>query len=148
MGIGEFDNVLETEPFKDTPHFLQKQLVPGAKEFKAEINRRTHHLEEEMDARAAFICTQGSTPRPGKWKKEKCLGWLDDPLHIIATAQNNVVFLRDTIAACHEVLVQQTMDKKTLAVDGDNLDHRTREGFQGLQCKLCLIHTTPSCTIP
>ena len=58
MGFGEFDNILEAEPFKGAPNTLQRALTPGAKEeLRAEINHPTQCLQEEMDAaKAALIC--------------------------------------------------------------------------------------------
>ncbi len=38
IGLGEFDNFLESEPFNGAPHILQKAFTPGVKAFKIEIN--------------------------------------------------------------------------------------------------------------
>ena len=104
MGIGELENVLETEPFTAAPRVLQKALTPGAKDLKVEINRCTHCLAEEMDPKAALICTKGLAPKPGQWKKDKHLAWLIDPLRVIATAQDGEV-LQNAVTT-HKALIQ------------------------------------------
>jgi hypothetical protein len=97
-----------------------------------------------MDSKAMFPCTKGTTPKPGQWKEERCFEWLNDPLHIMIATAADSVFLRNTVAA-YKVLVQHAIDEKHLAVNRDNSDCWTREGFQGLAYKLRLI--TLSCMI-
>jgi hypothetical protein len=139
IGLVEFDNVIEKEPFNGASPTLQKSFTPGLKEFKDEINRRAHYLAKENETKAVFQCTKGITPKPAQWKRPNCLEWLKDPLHVIATTEDND-FLRNTLAA-YKVLVQSAIAEKSLAIVRDNSDFWTRQGFQGLEYKLRLIHS-------
>lgn len=84
--IPELQHIYEHEPFKSLKKHDKARYNVTAKDYIAEILRRSHFLDLDNDAekkQSIFKGSRGTIPQPTGWNGEKRMSWLTAPEHYV-----------------------------------------------------------------
>ena len=86
-GLNDEVNSFEDPPFSELSVSERQGFQLVRPVLVEEIVRRAYFLLyiDQKDAKIIFQCTRASFPKPSQWSLERCIEWLNSPIHQLAT---------------------------------------------------------------
>ena len=128
-------DVCTSVTFTSASNSTKRLFEPNGSVLKDEIGHRLHFLVRENEHNLGAVFNRGKLPRPHNWSKPRCIEWLEDPRHAIASDDD-----LDFLAIQLEILkgvVEEAMKEEAVGQDISEWDKRK---FGGIRSCARLIH--------
>ena len=128
-------DVCMSVPFTSASNSTKRLFEPNGSVLKDEISRRVHFLVRENEHNLRAVFNRGKVPHPHNWSKPRCIEWLEDPRHAIAS-NDDLEFLAIQLEILKGV-VKEAMKEEAVGQDISEWDKRK---FGGIHSCARLIH--------
>ena len=108
-GLNDEVNSFEDPPFSELSVSERQGFQLQRPILMEEVLRRAYflHYVDQRDPKVIFRCTRSSFPKPNQWSLERCIEWLNHPMHQLAT-QDEFIWMRETYDAFRVVTAAKT----------------------------------------
>lgn len=134
IGYEEFDNILDTAPFKNTnKKELTDAFKPNKKSLQTEVKRRAHFLlmEHSNHGPGHPLYSNGrvQAPRPSQWRIGKLMDWLKNHT-LVLDEEKDLAFLKNRIESYSQHLTTVLNQQSTRAQQ--DITRWAQQGWEGI----------------